>query len=118
EKTAAWTTALASPGMNLEWPHAREDDSRIVWIHLEMSATAVFVGEEHAFPRLAAVGCTKHTAFLLWSISMAQRTHEHHVGILRIDNNATDAARLFQAHQHPRLARVSGFVNSLADGDM
>src|SRR5437660_10246773 len=85
-EAASRTAAFSAPSVNFQRPHAGEEDSRITWIHRQVRAAGVFIGEEHALPMRTAVSRAKDTALLLWSIRMAQSTREHDVGILWIDS--------------------------------
>ncbi len=104
--------------MNLERPHAGKQDVRIGWIHRHLGRAGVFVDKEYAFPVLAAVCRTINAALRLWAIAMAHRGGQYDVGIPRVNNDARDAAGLFESHQLPGLAGVGGFVNSGAHGNV
>src|SRR5439155_14738173 len=51
-------------------------------------------------------------------ISMAERSHQNHVGIARIDDNAPDLPRIAQADVLPSSAAVGGFVNAITESDV
>ncbi len=69
-------------------------------------------------PRLAAVRGAINAALRLWSVAGAHRGRKNNVGIVRVDHDARDAARLFQTHVRPRFAGVGGLVNAVAEGDV
>ena len=49
---------------------------------------------------------------------MAQRRHEHHVGVARIHQDLAYLVGVLQADVSPGLARVRGLVHALAVGDV
>src|SRR6266850_3152586 len=114
EEAASRSATLTSPGMNLERPHACEQDARIGGIHRDIRTTAVLIGEKYAVPGLATISRAKHTAFLLRAICVPECASEHNIRVAWIDYYATDATGFFKAHQAPRFAGISGFVNALA----
>src|SRR5882672_5414794 len=115
---AAWATAFASPGVNLQRPHAGKQNARVAGVHHDLGGAGVLVDKQHALPGLAAVRRAKDAPLRLWSIAVAHGGGEHNVRVLRIDNDAADATSLLKPHQLPGLARVSGFVDARADRDM
>ena len=118
EQTAPRTTALASPGVDFDLPHAGEDDARVRRVHRDLRAAGVLVREQRALPRRAAVGRPEHAALGLWTVRRPQRAREDDLGIRRIDHDATDTPGLLEPHARPGLAGVARFVNALTDGNV
>ena len=69
-------------------------------------------------PGLAAIGGSENTPLGLRTVGVSQRTGQHHVRVLGIDHQTGNASRLLQSHERPRLARVEGLVDALADRDV
>ena len=118
EQPAARAAALAAPRVQLELPHAREEDARVARVHRDLRAAGVLVDEQRPLPRGAAVGRTEHAALLLWTVRGAERARAHDLRIGRIDHDAADAAGLLEAHVRPRVAGVRRFVDAVPDRDV
>jgi len=86
-------------GVNLELPHAREEHARILRIHGDIGTSGVLVDEKRSGPRLAAIGRAKDATLRLRAAGMAQRAGADHIRVPRIDDQARNAAGLFEAHQ-------------------
>src|SRR4051794_13780176 len=106
EQPAAGTAADAAPGVDLDLPHAGEQDPRVVWIHRHVGAAGVLVDEQGPLPRLTAVGRPVDTALLLRTIGVTERAGQRDVGVVRVDDDAADAAGLIEPLVHPGPARV------------
>src|SRR5207249_3562676 len=65
-------------------------------------------------PRLAAVGRLIDAAVGPRAPEVTQRRDVDHIGILRIDGDAADFARLLEPHVGPRSTPVGGFVDAVA----
>ena len=92
--------------------------ARVVQIHRDVGAAGVLVDEQRLRPRLAAVGRAEDAALRLRAVGVAERAGEHDVRVLRVDDEARDAAGLLEAHQRPGLAGVGRLVDALADRDV
>src|SRR4029078_4728738 len=88
-------------------PVGRDDDVR-------RSPVAVY--PEHLLPRRASVLGAIEAAFVVRAKQMADGGDEHDVGVVRIDDNATDRLRFAQTHVPPRGATVHRLVNAVAPG--
>ena len=114
KKSAARPAAGPAPSVNFELPHAGKQDAGIVGIHGHVRATRVFVEKQGLFPGFSSVGGAEDAALRLRPIGVAERAGEHDVWIPRIDDDIADTASFLETHRGPGLARVSGFVNSVA----
>src|SRR5437762_2988420 len=93
---AARATTFASPGVNLERPHAGKQDVGITRIHHQLSGAGILINKQHPFPGLASISGTKNAALLLWSVAVAHRSGKYHIGVLRIDCDFADATGLLK----------------------
>ena len=66
----------------------------------------VVILEENFLPRGATVMRTVDASIGIRRIHVAERSHEDGVGILGIDDDATDLFRVFESEMLPRLAGV------------
>src|SRR5258708_20043767 len=103
--------------MNHERPHAGEQRLWILGIHHQIRAAAVFIGEENAIPGLPTIRRAKDAALLLRPVRVTNRTGHDDVWVLRINDEVPDSARLFHAHQCPRLSRITRSSISLPLSD-
>ena len=87
------TPTLTSPCMDLNLPHPREENPRIVGIHFQARRASVFIHEQHVLPRLAAVHRAEDSTLTLRTVTVTQRSHVHDVGVSRVDDDARCAAR-------------------------
>src|SRR5262249_23985870 len=118
EEAAAGAAALTSPRVNLDLPHAGEQDSGIARIHRDVGAADLLVDEQRALPRRAAVAGAEHTALGLRTVCRAERARDDDVGVGGMDDDASDAAGFLESHARPRLARVGRLVDPVADRDV
>ncbi len=118
EQPAARSAARAAPSVNLELPHPRKQNTRIIWIHSHVRAARVFVDKKNLFPVLAAIGSAKDAPLRLRPIRMTERASKHRIRIVLVNQDVADPASLLQSHQRPGLARVHRFINSIANGNM
>src|SRR6185295_13375146 len=95
EHTAAGTAAGASPGVDLDLPHAGERQARV-----------------------AGVTGAVDAALLLRTVGVAERAGQHDVRIARVDDDAADPPRRVEAAVRPRLAGVCRLVDAVADRDV
>ena len=102
------------PRMAHELPHGGEQQARITRHHDEIGDAGRVVDEQHLVPRLAAVRRAKHAALRIGRPHVAQRRHEHHVGIGRIDHDAADLPHVAETHELPALARVGRHEDAAA----
>src|ERR1700730_3819874 len=91
---------------------------RTGWAEGQLGTAGVLIGEENLLPGGAAVRRAEDAAVRLRRVGVAQGARKRDVGIVRIDDDASDAARLFEAHVFPRLSGVDGLVDAVADGDV
>src|SRR4051794_39716720 len=98
--------------MELDLPHAREQDARIARVHRDLRTPGVLVDEQRALPGRAAVDGAEHAALLLRTVGRAERAREDDLRIHRVDDDAAEPAGLLEPAVGPRLARVSGLVDA------
>ena len=101
-------------GLHVVVPERGESDLRIVGSKGHINGAGVVVLVEHLAPGLAAVGGLEDAALLVGREGMAQRSDEDDVGILRIDPDRGDVARVFQPDVLPGLAGVGRLPHAVA----
>ena len=106
--------ALEVPGLHLELPHAGEYRIRVARIEGEVRAAGVGIDEQHAGPRLAAVGGAVHAAVLGRPVRPSQRAHQHHIGVRGMDHDARDASRAVEPLVLPAAPRVGRAIHPVA----
>src|SRR5687767_4595668 len=99
-------------------PHRRVEDARIVRVDREVDRARALVAVQHALPRLPAVARTEHAAFGIWSVRVPERRDVRRVGILGMDADLADVARLLEAEMRPGLARVRRAVHAVTVRDV
>src|SRR5580704_8178284 len=80
----------------------------------EVDGAGVFVFEKDALPRLAAIIRAENTALGICSVGMAQGCDEQTIGIVGIDQDATDLACILEADVRPRLPAVGRLVQAIS----
>ena len=105
-----------SPRRALHVPQRRVQDARIARIHRDVDRAGGVVDEQHALPRLAAVGRAIDAARRVLAARVAHRRDEHAVGIARVDDDARDVPRVVEAEVRPRLAGVGRAIHAVAVG--
>ena len=118
EKSASRPAAEPAPGVDLELPHARENNPRIAGIHRHIRAAGVLVDKQRAHPRLAAIGRAEDAALLLRTVGVPQRAGNDDVGIFRIDHDSADASGLLETRASPCLASVGRLVDPVSNRDV
>jgi hypothetical protein len=93
------------------------DGVGVVRIDYDVGDAGVLADVERALPRLAAVGRLEEAAVAARPPERPLRRDVDHVGVARINHDATDVLRLFQADVAPRLAAVLRLVDAVAVGD-
>ena len=86
-KSAPRAAAGASPGVNLELPHAREQDSRVRGIHGDVRAPSVFIDEEDVLPALPAIEGAEDATLRLRAVAVTQRADEDDAGVSGVDGS-------------------------------
>ena len=84
--------------------------------HIDRPGVGVLV--QHAGPALAPVDGAKHAALGVGSERVADRGHQHDVGVGRVDDQGPDLAGILQADAGPGLAAVDRLVDAVAPGDV
>ena len=115
---AAGSAALAAPGVDHDLPHPREEDPRVVRIHLQAGGPRVLVHEEHVLPGLTAVLGAEDSSLGLRSVRVSQRCHIDEVRVFWVDDDPRGAARPRETHVAPRFTAVGGLVDAGAEGDV
>ena len=80
----------------------------------DVDASGVFIFVENFLPGLAAVGGAEDAALGVRSIGMAEGGYENDVGVIGIDDDFADGARVAESDVFPTFAGVEGFVDSIA----
>ena len=88
---------------------------RILRVHQDLVGAGVFVLVEHLLERAAAVGGAEHATLGVGTIRVAERSHEHAVGIDRVHRDRCNHLRVAQPEMQPRLALVRGLVEAVAN---
>src|SRR5206468_10612659 len=118
EQSASRPAAVAAPCVDLDLPHAGEQDARIPGIHGHVGTARVLIDKQRALPRPAAVDRPEDTALRLRPVRMAKRTREDIIRVRGIDGDASNATGFVETGERPGFSGVSGFVDALADGDI
>src|SRR5262249_46867483 len=118
EAPAAGPAARAPPGVDLDLPHAGEENPRVARVDRDVGAAGALVDEQRARPRCAAVDGAIDAAILLRPVSVAERAREHDVGISRIDHDPPDPTRVVEARVLPGPPGVGRLVDTVADRDV
>src|SRR5262249_21968385 len=95
----------------------RVEQLRVLRVHRQIDEAGILVDELHLRPGLAAVGGLVDAALLVRRPEVAQRRDVHDVGVLRVDDDAADVARLLETDVLPGLAAVGGLVHAVAPRD-
>src|SRR5271165_6853267 len=78
----------------------------------------MIVSIERLLPGGAAVHAPKYAALGVLPEGMPQRSQKHHFGIMRIDNDATDSARVAKSHILPGATGIDGFIDAVSAGNI
>src|ERR1700722_3258614 len=117
-QTGAGSAAFEAVRRAFDAPRARIDDARIVRIEDQIDRADFIVDEEHVFPGRAAVVAAKNAALLARAVEMAEGCDVDEVGVLRMDADARDRARIFKTDVFPSLASVGGLPHAVAMRDV
>src|SRR5258708_2943207 len=90
----------------------------VVRIGRQLNGADIWVFVEDFRPSRAAVSGAEDAAFCVRTIRMAQGCYEHHSGILRVNQYASDMLRVAQPNVAPCLSAVGGFVHTIAVGEV
>src|SRR5206468_7787739 len=101
-----------------EAPGGGVEDARVRRIERQVDRAGVATHVEDAVPRLAAVARAEHAALLVWPERVAHRRDVDEIGIVRMDADARDVARVFEADVLPRLAGVRRLPHAIAVRDV
>src|SRR5437868_1616652 len=101
---AARSAAVQVPGFDVHLPHAREQRLRVMRIHGKLGAPSVLINEQHLLPTLAAVRRFEDAALALRAVRLANCAGENGIRVVWINDDASNVARLLQAHAAPRPA--------------
>ena len=120
EESAASAVELVAvlPRALANFPHGGVDDIGIRRIDLDVGAAGVFVLRNNFLPVLAAIGRTVKAALFAGTVRVAEDGGENPVWIARIDGERGDLLAVAKAEMGPGLARVGGFVDAVADGEI
>src|SRR6266480_5067273 len=110
-ETASRTAAGKEPWLPARLPKRGEDNVGIVRVEDNMDAAGIFVFRQDFRPGLATVTRAKNPALLVLTEGLAQRRHEHNVGILGMNNERADLAAIFQSNILPSPSGIDRFIN-------
>ncbi len=82
------------PGRPARLPQRGIDDIGVAGLEGEIDGAGVGVAEQGLFPRRPAILRAEHAAHRIGRVRMAQRRHQHHIGIARIDEDPADLLRV------------------------
>ena len=114
EDLAPRTATLQSPRLAIYFPERCVDNVRIGWIDNQIAGAGFVAAEKNFLPGLAAIFRSKYAALFVRRPHMSLRRDVNDIRILRMDANARNLSRVFQADVLPGLAAVRRFVNSIA----
>ena len=106
------------PGTPLGPPHPGINHIGVHWVKLEIHRPHRVRGEEDAFPVEASVRRPIDASRITVPERVPDRCRIDEVGVVRVGLHGTDLARVLEPEVVPRLARVRGLVNALADDDV
>ena len=92
-------------------------DVGILRIHRDFGDAGVGADREHRFPRLAAVGGLVQPAVAARRPQRPDRADVDNVRVAGIDEDVLNVLGVLEPHPLPRLARVGGLVDAVAEGD-
>ena len=95
-------------------PQNRVDDLRITRIEFQIHRAGVLIFIENLLPAFAAIGRSEHSALNIRTIGMPQHGNEDPIGIARVHQNRRNLLAIAEPQMAPALARVGGFINSIA----
>ena len=120
---AAVDAALAGardhrPGLAFGAPHGGEELVRVVLVHQQLDRAGRIRDEEDVLPGLAAVARAVDAPLRVRAEGVPGRGEVREVGVVRVDANAPDLARLAQAQVAPGRAVVVGAVHAASRRDI
>ena len=80
--------------------------------HFDSSGAVIEIKD--LVPSLAAIAGAKNAAFGVWAVSMAEGGNVNDIGICGVNDECADVASVAEADVGPGLARIGGFVDSVA----
>src|SRR5207244_3037124 len=98
----------------LAFPSGDQQRLGISRVYLHVDDAGLVVDGQYLAPRLAAIAGLVQAALLVRSPQAAERADINDVGILRMNGDAADLERFFEAHVRPGLATVGRFVDAVA----
>ena len=100
------------------FPQRGVEDIGIGRVHGDVGRAGVLVDVKHFPPVLAAVGGGEDAALLVRAIGMPQHGGEQAVRVARVHGQRGNLLAVAKAQVRPGLARVGGFVDAVADGEV
>jgi len=95
-------------------PERRVDRLRRRRVEVEIDRADVVALEQHLLPRRPAVAGAVDAAIRVGAVDMAKRRDEDDVGVLWIDEDAADLARVVETEMGPGLSCVGRLVHAVA----
>ena len=118
EDAAAGAARLQDPRPADHLPERGVEDARVGRVDAEVDGAGLGVAEQHLLPGRAAVARAEHAALLVRPEGVAERGHVDQIGVVRIDADAADVARVGQADAAPGRAAVGRPVDAVAVRDV
>ncbi len=104
--------------MPSDLPEAGVENARVARIHRKVRSPGLVVHEEDLLPHLATVLGAEDAPLGVGTPDMTLHGDVHDVWILRMDADARDLARVFQAHVLPAPAAIGRFVDAVTVRDI
>src|ERR1700728_1396487 len=99
-------------------PQRGVDDLGPPGLGCQIDRAGVGVAVERALPGPAAIGRAEYTAHLVGAVGMPERGDQHHVRVVRIDENAADLLGVAESDRPPAAPEVVGAEHAGSLGDV
>src|SRR6266480_1189587 len=96
-------------------PKCGVDGLCVIRIKCKFDRAGVRIFVKHPGPCLPSINRTKYASLFIWTESVAKRSDQNNVWILRINQDAPNLARIAQTNMSPRFSRIGGFVQAIAE---
>ena len=117
-QSAVRATAVDRPERAAGLPDGGEDDARVVGVQRHVDGAGAVADVQHELPVLATVLRSVEPALGVVLRRVAERGDVHEIGIVGVDADLADVARLGQAHVPPRDTGIGRLVDAVAVGDV
>src|SRR5277367_3685628 len=114
----AFIAVAVFPRSETRLPHCGINDARVVGVDLDVGAAGVGINVKHLLPRHTAVSGAEDTTLFVRTVRMAENRGEQLARVMRIDSKLRNLLPVAQAKMLPGLARVSGPIYAVANGEV